>query len=234
MSFRSLRQLLDGVYDTVDAAEDLSRALGRLRMGRIDLPIVGERPPAPAALPLLTAGPGEVKARVAEVRTIDDRVAHIIRFAQAGRQHPQVREFAIKSVSKRCGDKWCVSEEDNWKECQALFAALKQRFRYTGDVFGMDTYQHPEFTLRAGGADCDDASSLVGATFGAIGYTVYLRVIETVDSPLQDWDHIYNMVGLPRDAPTSVVPIDLAAINKPAGWQVPDNHIKRKKDWLIP
>ena len=238
MALKELRNLLDGLYDTVDAVDNLGRVLGGFRAtGRMDLPIVGEASPPPAQIGpggLDLSKPSPIPARSVEVKTIEDRIKYISNYAQRGREDPRVREFAIKAVSKRCGDKWCASETDNWQECQALFAALKQAYRYTGDVYGKDTYQHPGVTLEFGGADCDDAASLVGATFGAIGYTVYLRVIETKDSPTKDWDHIFNLVGLPRDAPVSVIPIDLAAINKPAGWQVPEKMIKRKKDFLIP
>ena len=238
MGLKGIRNLLDGIYDTVDAVDNLGQVLGRFSAtGRMDLPIVGEAPP-PAQLgpsyPFDLGKPAETPARTAQVRTIEDRIRYITNYAQKGRADPRVREFAVKAVSKRCGDKWCASETDNWQECLALLAALKKAFRYTGDVYGMDTYQHPAVTLENGGSDCDCASSLVGASFGAIGYTVYLRVIETKDSPTHDWDHIYNLVGLPRDAPVSVIPIDLAAINKPAGWQVPEKMIKRKKDFLIP
>jgi len=240
VALKGIRNILDGLYDTVDAVDNLGRVLGRFSAhGRMDLPIVGEAsPPAQLgpgpAYPFDLSKPSATPARTAEVKTIEDRIKYISNYAQRGREDPRVREFAIKAVSKRCGDKWCASETDNWQECQALFAALKQAYRYTGDVYGKDTYQHPGVTLDFGGADCDDAASLVGATFGSIGYTVYLRVIETKDSPTHDWDHIYNLVGLPRDAPVSVIPIDLAAIGKPAGWQVPEKMIKRKKDFLIP
>lgn len=238
--FNSLRGLLDGIYDVVDATEGLSRAVGNVigRSGGVDLPIVGQpqNAVAPAGvIPELLGGDSKIPPmREATVKSIDDRIRYIMKFAQQGREDSRVREFVMKAVSSRCGDKYCASEEDNWAEIKILFNALRRRFRYTGDVYGKDTYQAPGVTLDIGGGDCDCAAALVGACYGSIGYTVYLRVIETVDSPNDDWDHIYNLVGLPRDAPTGVVPIDLAAIGQDAGWQIPERLIKRKRDWLIP
>ena len=101
--------------------------------------------------------------------------------------------------------------------------------RKTGDAHKLDTFRRPARTLQLGIGDCDDAATVVGAMASAAGYQVGLRVVETGSNT--DWNHVYNVVGLPRTNPTRWVPID-ATMDKGVGWEVSGPQVNKVKTFL--
>jgi hypothetical protein len=77
---------------------------------------------------------------------------------------------------------------------------------------------------------CDDYSILIAALLQSVGYPVKLRVIRTRRSP--DWNHIYNMVGLPPRAPSRWIPVD-GSVGYGVGWQAPKGMVAQHRDFLV-
>lgn len=165
-----------------------------------------------------------------KVNTIDDRLKYIIEMIQKGRRNPQIRQFAVQAVSKKCGDSWCTPEKDWEAEVDTMFNVVRQHVRYVRDTYGVDLYQHPKRTIQFGGGDCDDYTITLGSLLQAIGYPIKCRVIQTVDS--DDWNHIYLLVGLPPRGPTKWKVLD-ASVDKPAGWEAPKRMIAKIRDFLV-
>lgn len=226
-----LGSIVLGVLGLVNGARQLRRGLtdgGALAA-----------PPA-AAAKRLPGKPGTASVKTYEVKNLDDRIRYIARMARKGRLDPRMREFTVKLVSRRCGGSWCTPEK-NWRaEADAVFKELRQRYyRYVRDTYGVDLYQHPKRTLQFGGGDCDDATILMAAALGAIGFKVKARVIQTVDA--DDWNHIYALVEIPaaggaagREGGSGAtwVPYDLS-MDKPPGWEAPRSMVKRVRDYPL-
>lgn len=157
-----------------------------------------------------------------QINGIEDRIKFIQERISKGKVDPSVYEFTRKAVSKKCGDKWCIEEKDNIGEAKAVFDAIRKNVRYTSDILGIDTYQHPKHTLGLKSGDCDDASGLVCATMLSLGIPCRLVVIKTKGSP--DWSHIYAEAGFPRANPTRWIAMD-ASVPKPFGWAAPSSMV---------
>ncbi len=166
------------------------------------------------------------------VRTIEQRVSYIAMMAKKGREAADVREIAVKAVSRRCGKDWCITEGNDWQEVQAVFAELRKRYRYVSDPHGIDLFIHPSRTLDHGGSDCDDASILVCSCLGSIGFQTRLRVIQTVNA--KSWHHIYALVGIPKHNPQKWPALDLSVRKAKPGWQPPAAMIARHRDFPVP
>lgn len=96
-----------------------------------------------------------------KVRNLDERMKYIIRMTRQGREDPRIRKATAKILSRKCGDRWCLPEKDWDGEVRAIFNFVKAKVRYTRDIQGKDTYQHPMRTLEMGIADCLPGSTLL-------------------------------------------------------------------------
>jgi len=171
------------------------------------------------------------RSRFHNVHNIDQRVSHIVKLAQKGRTDPMVVQLARQTVSERCGRGWCTPERNHAAEVSAIFGEVKRRVRYVSDAWGVDQFSSARRTLfDAHAGDCDDFSVALSSMLGAIGYRTRLRVIRTTDSP--EWNHIYNMVELPRGS-GKWVPLD-ASVNEPPGWQAPRSQVADVRDYEVP
>jgi len=179
-----------------------------------------------------TVKKGGHTARVYTVRNINDRVKYIVKGIQSGREDPEVRKFALQVVNRKCGKRWCIDERDTWGEAKAIFDAVRENVRYTGDIYMLDTFQHPsKWTLKYHGGDCDDYTITLGSALQSIGHQVMLRIIQTNDN--EDFNHIFLLDGIPPGDPQKWVALD-ASTNKPAGWHPPMNQIVKMKDYVVP
>lgn len=156
------------------------------------------------------------------IRTLEDRIKFIRGRIAKGMVDPKVYGFARKVVNQKCGNTWCVPEKDNLREMQAIYDAVRKNVRYTSDILGVDTYQHPKHTLGLNGGDCDDYSSLLCSLLLSLGIPCRLKVIRTRDS--REWNHIYAQGGLPRANPTRWYTLD-ASVAKPFGWEAPSSMV---------
>lgn len=174
---------------------------------------------------------GQYRATIKQVGSIDSRVRHVISTIQKGRKDPRIRAFAVKAVSQKCGNRWCVPERDWWGEARALFGAIRQNVRYVRDIHKIDTFQAPRRTLEFSGGDCDDYSITLGSALQSIGYPIKVRIVQSTDSP--DYNHIFLLVGMPPRDPRTWYSLD-ASMNKPAGWHPPRRMLSRMKDYDVP
>ena len=172
-----------------------------------------------------------LKATIHQVGSINSRVKHIQKAIQKGRLDPNVRAFAVKSVSKKRGGRFELAERDYWGEVKSVFKDIRRNVRYVRDGHKLDTFQAPGRTLEFGGGDCDDFTITMGSALQSIGYPVKLRIVQTKGAP--DFNHIFLMAGLPPRAPTKWVSLD-ASVNKPAGWHPPKSMLARMKDFDVP
>lgn len=179
---------------------------------------------------LRAAGNGPIRMSLYPVRSLDDRIDRIRERVAKGMVDPQVYGFARRVVNKKCGDEWCIPEKDNLKEMQAIFGAVRKNVRYTSDIHGIDTYQHPKHTLGLNGGDCDDYSSLLCALLLSLGIPCRLKVIRTRDAG--EWNHIYAQGGLPRAAPTRWFSLD-ASVPKPFGWEAPSSMVAESRIFSV-
>jgi hypothetical protein len=213
-----LGSIIGGVQALRDAVEPVSRAPGlALDLERDLVPRHDKGPP--------------LKATIHNVGSINSRVKHIQKAIQKGRQDPNVRAFAVKSVSKKRGGRFALAERDYWGEVKSVFGDIRKNVRYVRDGHKLDTFQAPGRTLEFGGGDCDDFTITMGSALQSIGYPVKLRIVQTKGAP--DFNHIFLLAGLPPRAPTKWVSLD-ASVPKPAGWHPPKQMLSRIKDFDVP
>jgi predicted transglutaminase-like cysteine proteinase len=176
--------------------------------------------------PAFANGAG-MKASLRNVRTLDDRIKIIKGLIRQGQADPSVRAWVSEVLTRRCGDSWCVPEKDRSAEIRAIFDAIRERVRYTGDVWSMDTYQAARHVLKHRTADCDDYTILGSACLLAVGIPVTLVVIQTTSA--DDWDHIYLRAG---DGQGGLMGFD-ASVDQPAGWEAPPAIVRRTRTFPL-
>lgn len=164
------------------------------------------------------------------VNGIEDRIRHLRERVDKGKTDPRVYSFARKVLNQKCGSNWCISEKDNLREMRALYDAVRKNVRYTSDILGVDTYQHPARTLELAGGDCDDFSSLMCSLLLSAGIPCRFKVIRTKGS--REWNHIYAQGGLPRANPTKWITLD-ASVNMPFGWEAPSHMVAESRVFSV-
>ncbi|MGE3636707.1 MAG: hypothetical protein AB7P00_42790, partial [Sandaracinaceae bacterium] len=88
-------------------------------------------------------------SRIVRIHTFDDRIRLIQHQTWKTLTDRGIRQLALQIVTQRCrtpnastGDGgWCIAERDRWAELVALFNFVRANVRYTGDAYGLDTYQ---------------------------------------------------------------------------------------------
>jgi len=153
------------------------------------------------------------------VRSLRDRVKVMRQMHEVGLTDPDVRGTALRAVAG------CPARDDRC-ELEAVFNFVKARVRYTGDVEGHDTYASAKRTLEWGGGDCDDHSVAVATLARHLGFKTGVRVADTGSG---DWDHVYAIVGFPKDVPTGYVAMDTTMPQSKPGWEA---RARKVKDFL--
>ena len=160
-----------------------------------------------------------MQKRIESVNSIDDRVRKIKELAEKGKQDTTIRKIAAEIVQG-------LPEKDYKSEIVAIAGYVKGNVRYTKDVAGLDTYQHPVRTLELGIGDCDDFSSLLCSLLGTVGHRTALKVVQTKNH--DDYNHIYPLVEIGN----KWIPLDLT-VDKPIGWEVPKNQVIKEKVYEV-
>ena len=174
---------------------------------------------------------GPIRSRRMPVRNLDDRMKQISALANEGKFDPSVIAWTRRELSQKCrdgsnGEQWCAKEKDTRAEAAAIFRAMRRDIRYTSDILGADTYQHPRVTLRLRTGDCDDYSSLGCAALMSAGIPCRFKVVQTKDSDTPN--HIYIPAGS-RGNPQQWFSLDASVPVKP-GWEVPPSMVA--KSWI--
>jgi len=162
---------------------------------------------------------GAPRGAMADVRTIDERVAIIRRLIRQGGTNPQIHEVASEVLARKCGDKWCTREKDWEAEVKALYAYVRSQIRYTKDMLRADTFTAPTRTLRKHGGDCDDYVSTLGALLESVGHPVRIVVMQVKGEPT--WSHISIESGLPPGDPKRWIHLDASVADVQPGWAAP-------------
>jgi hypothetical protein len=141
---------------------------------------------------------------------IEQRVATIQDLVHKSVQDPKMRKLALQ-ITSRC------PERDGMCEAKAIYQAVKNRVRYTGDIApiklgskgpveGIDLYQSGFRTWEFAGGDCDDHSILVATLLALNGIEPRLRI--TAESRSADWGHIYPGAILPKLSKGKFIALD--------------------------
>lgn len=189
-----------------------------------------------------------------ESRNIDEHVELIRRQLHKSVRDPELRQLAVKIVSGKPDDymidhatgqrvpvavAWgqafrlptivkCAMKDEEC-ESQALWDFYVLNVRYVLDPDGYDLFATAKYTLLAGGGDCDDATVTLGALHRAVGFQgVQARVVSTNG---KYWEHVYPMIGLPKNRPTRWLALDPTVKGSTPGWQYP--RIKVAEDFPL-
>ena len=180
---------------------------------------------------------GGLKLSTFKVRNLDDRMRHIIRLTQSGREDPRIRKATARVINRKCGDKWCLPEKDWDGEVRAIFNYCRNNVRYTRDIEGKDLYQAANRTLELKGGDCASYSILLGSMLLSAGYPVKFRVIRTNEA--KSWNHIFVLAGVPMKSTMAGASSELkwvsldASVPKAPGWHAPMSMIGAIKDYAV-
>lgn len=153
---------------------------------------------------------------------IAERVRNIQELVWKSVQDPTMIKLAREITYK-------APERDGEAEARAIYNAVKDRIRYTGDVApvmmpngeveAIDLYQSAARTWEFKGGDCDDHSILVATLLSINGIQCWLRV--TAATAGSEWSHIYVVAGLPKFAPKKRLPIDTTLPVRRFNYEVP-------------
>ncbi len=260
--------LVMGVHHLNNGARQLAAQRRTARSTGLDGLMAGDTMPAPRSVrvpgrSIMDSGrsgvavPGggrmSMRMRSFDIRTLGDRIEYLRGLSDAGKRDPQVYAFARRTLTRRCGNKWCIPEKDNLGEARALHGALRRQIppnmtlrdimgakrlfgnirnnvRYTSDIAGVDTYQKPGHTLALRSGDCDDYSSLTCSALGSVGIPCRYKVIRTKGA--SDWNHIYAQAGFPRQKPSRWVSMD-SSVAMPFGWEAPQRMVAASRTFRV-
>lgn len=154
---------------------------------------------------------GKLPAGEAGVRKT---VAMMAQLARAGALRREVRETAIEVV-RNAG----AAPHDSRGELAALFAFVRDRVRFTGDIAGVETLQAPDYTLRVMAGDCDDRAVLLVAMARSIGLAARLnfRVIGANPRQPGKFSHVYVVANVKGKE----IALDPTYSSSRLGWQHP-------------
>lgn len=133
--------------------------------------------------------------------SLDERVALLRKLCwdtKNGVRSPIILNLA-RQVTRACAGR------DALCELRSIFQFTVTNVRYTGDVFGVDTFSAPLRTLQMGGEDCDGHAVLNCALAICNGFRAKVRITSNRGI---SWDHIYCMAGMPKGQSSSWIAID--------------------------
>ena len=190
--------------------------------------LTGSRSTAHAVLGELSA-PSAPRARYQTTHNVVDKLRILAGLIHTDRENPAVDAALGEALGRRADGQWAVPEHDDLGELRSIYRYVRDHVRYTADPYDLETFRRPQRTLELGIGDCDDATALVGAMASAAGYQQGLRIVRTGDHA--DWNHIYNVVGVPRSEPQRWVPID-ATMDRGVGWEVTGPTVRASETYL--
>ena len=139
---------------------------------------------------LHTSAPMTGKMTRHAVRTLDERMTHILRLAEKYKDDELVHTVAstIATIAaKRYG------ERNQYGVIHALHLFVINAIAYVPDITGQDNFQSPPQTLRLRRGDCDCFTILTLALAKNLGIPGRAKVIQTFKD--KDWRHIYPVLG---------------------------------------
>jgi hypothetical protein len=144
-----------------------------------------------------------------------DRIGVMFLQVAKGLRDPLTRTLAAQALAG-------IPSRDDWAEVQAIFWAVKNHVRYTGDTRGLDTYQTLRRTWELGIGDCDDMTIAVMTLAISVGFNSGAKIISE-DGTV--YTHVYSVVELPREdvdrSNRRIVPLDATVPTAVPGWEAP-------------
>lgn len=129
---------------------------------------------APATFGALVPTDGRAQSTVALMRDMIDRA----------KTDPAIISAAHSIV--------LLSPEMNGRhEVAAIYAWVRDRVKFVGDVFGVETLTNPALVLRRRSGDCDDQTMLLCALLESIGYCTRLVIAQYAG---ETFEHVYAQV----------------------------------------
>jgi hypothetical protein len=123
--------------------------------------------------------------------SLDERVALLRRLcwdAKNGARAPYILNLA-RQVTRACAGRDAICE------LRAIYQFTVENVRYTGDLYGVDTFASPVRILQMGGGDCDEHCVINCALAICNGFRTKVRITSNKGT---SWDHIYCMAGMPK------------------------------------
>jgi transglutaminase-like putative cysteine protease len=158
--------------------------------------------------------------------SIDQRMEILQGVVEKSVKDPAMRKLALQ-ITRHC------PARDGTCEAKAIGDWVKKNIRYTGDVGpiklahngqveGVDVFQTAARTVEFGGGDCDDHTILNATLAAHNGLTSNMRITSpTRDPKEEDYSHIYDMIGLPKNDPRKYYAVDTTLPNYRFGYEVP-------------
>lgn len=202
---------------------------------------------------------GRLKRRLIDVwqtNDLDEHMALIKRQVNRSLDDPETRQLAVKITSgkpdawtQHQGAKWPVvrawgeyfvlpdvqkgarpcAMRDEWCEIVTIWNFVVANVRYVYDPSAYDLFCTAEYTLRAGGGDCDDMTILLASLLKSVGFEgVAARVVSTTG---QKWEHVYALVGIPKDPPKRWFALDPTVAGVVPGWEY--KNVRDTRDFYL-
>lgn len=128
-------------------------------------------------------------------------------------QRLDVRALALGLVAQ-------LRQKDRFGEIKALHQYVRDHIRYVRDVDGVETVQHPLYTMQVRQGDCDDKATLLAALLKSIGYPC--EFVAVGFAPGQ-FSHVYVNAVLNDRGRVRIIPLETTepwpAGRAPAGVQ---------------
>jgi hypothetical protein len=177
-----------------------------------------------------TSNPGGVAYR--DYKTQSASLQALAEMAQRGSVDPYVRFTALKIIR-------AAKARDDAAELEALWNALRNGdpdvapvrdgFKYTADPRFADYFTAPADLLKMGEhgilrGDCDDATGLVCALGGSLGFKMGLRAWGPKGSEF--FSHVYPVAAFPKRPPfESEQGLDITVDSASVGWEPPEGNV---------
>jgi hypothetical protein len=169
-----------------------------------------------------------LRVSVLEVSSQKAALKKLAELVEKSTVDPLVRNAAVAITND------CDSRDDEC-EVRAIYDAVKhgddrvqgleRGLKYMSDPRWADFFTSPRRTLQQlsdgyNSGDCDDASALVAALLGSLGFIVGLRAWGKSKG---EFTHVYSVVALPKIEPSELMALD-TTVDEDMGWEPPGGH----------
>lgn len=124
-----------------------------------------------------------------------------------GKKSPVIRQRAVELIKY-------VPKRDHVGRIRALWAFVRERIAYVGDINGVETVHWPEQIISQRAGDCDDHALLLASLLEAVGIPTRFKAVGFQPGQL---DHVYTQakIGEKWVALETTEPVNM-------GWEPPN------------
>ena len=155
--------------------------------------------------------------------SVEQKIRLIRRGIDIGLKDPQMILLA-RRVTEPC------KSRDDVCDASAIFWWAKANVKYQYDPKDLDVFDTARRVVEARSTDCDGFTVLICTLAQHVGFPVGARVTSQ-DGKV--WNHIYPLVGLPRDGaqPREWMPLDPTVPGLMPGQEIPPGMRKKQQDF---